>query len=114
MPEETIKIVNDLMKLANDTDTAYIDKYSDLQIMIHCAEEMGECACALNKLIRIILDGPKSRITEESAKANMVEELADAMSLGYMLARKLGCETDLAEIHYKKSVSFNTTLLQNE
>lgn len=109
MPEETIKIVADLIRLANETDTEYIDDHSDLQIIVHCAEEMAECSSALSKVAREMLGGPRLSITEDKAKEHMMEELADAMSLGYMLIRKLGCEVDIAEIHLKKSKNFDNT-----
>lgn len=114
MPEETIKIVTDLMKLANESDTEYLNRYNEIQIMVHCAEEMAECSSALDKLVRILLDGPASLVGEREAREHMIEELADAVSMGYILMRKLGCVVDVAEIHLNKSTGFVDRIVANE
>lgn len=102
------------MRLANETDNDYLEKYNEVQIMVHCAEEMSECSSALSKLVRILLEGPASLIGEKKAREDMIAELADAMSLGYMLMRKLGCEIDVAEIHLNKSTKFAERIIANE
>lgn len=105
MNDKITKILAILLD-ADPSDKLYLDKYTPEEIMMHCAEEMSEASAAILKLVRIRENGPTAKIDESGAYEHAMEELADSLSLGYLLARKLNCEEDLALRHLNKSVDF--------
>lgn len=106
MVNETVTEVLAILLDADKADSVYLNEYTEEQIMLHCAEEMSEASAALLKLLRIKEGGPVSRMGEDEAYKNTLGELADALSTGYLLARKLDCGKELALIHLNKANGF--------
>lgn len=106
MTKTVSKIFTELIKLADESDDKYLEMHSEEQVMMHCAEEMSECSAALLKLLRVRAGKPISSMTEEHALEHGIEELADALSTGFLLMKKMGCEIDIAETHLRKSSEF--------
>lgn len=88
---------------AHESDELYIKENDFNGLLTAFQEEMGECIAAIGKYKRTQGEGPITLIPEDKAKDNMIEELADVLSTGILLAQKMGWIDECLERHTTKS-----------
>lgn len=88
---------------AHKSDKVFIENNTFEGLLNQTQEEMGECIAAIGKYKRARGDGPITPVNKEEALTNVIEELADALSIGIMLAEKMGWIDKCIEIHLEKT-----------
>lgn len=89
---------------AHVSDDAYIENNDFKGLLTAFQEEMGECTAAIGKFKRTQGEGPITITSEEDARDNMIEELADVLSTGILLAQKMGWLDECLDRHIQKSI----------
>lgn len=88
---------------AHESDKVFIENNTFKGLLNQTQEEMGECIAAIGKYKRAIGEGPITPVPEDEALNNVIEELADAISIGLALADKMGWLDEMIDLHIKKS-----------
>ena len=104
------------MKFArsHESDQMYIDNNTFEGLLTAFQEEMGECIAAIGKYKRALGDGPVTPVPKDEALNSIIEETADVLATGILLADKMKWIEECLNRHAEKSTLCMNRILDKE